>query len=217
MPNVAKKSLNAGDEMFPTVLRKPVCSPYPRRMKFFRAASIFVAILWLSAAGGAVAATQGDGLDVLFRRLEAAQDDLQSRLARAAILSRLSHSNSDTVDLLAARAIAAEAAGAPDVARELLDYVVSLAPEWSDGFVRRARVRATAGEDFGAIADLEAAIRIEPRRFDALEMLGLVAERAGEKKQALDAYRRAQAIDPRNEDVRKNAERLRIEVEGRDI
>lgn len=186
-------------------------------MKVFRAASIFVAILWLSPAGLAVAATLGDGLDVLFRRLEAAQDDVQSRLARAAILSRLSHSNSDTVDLLAARAIAAEAAGAPDVARELLDYVVSLAPEWSDGFVRRARIRATAGEDFGAIADLEAALRIEPRRFDALEMLGAVAERAGEKKQALDAYRRAQAIDPRNDDVRKNAERLRIEVEGRDI
>jgi len=186
-------------------------------MKIIRALSVLFSIVCLLATGTAVSSTETEGMDVLFRRLETAQDELQSRLARAAIVSRLARSNSDTVDLLAARAGAAEAAGAPDVARELLDYVVSLAPDWSDGFVRRARVRATAGEDYGAIADLEAAIKIEPRRFDALEMLGVVAERAGEKKQALDAYRRARALDPRNEESRKNAERLRVEVEGRDI
>lgn len=201
----------------PKVLRKAFFPPYLWAMKFIRAASVIGSIVCLLATGTAFSSTEADGMDVLFRRLETAEDDLQSGLARAAILSRLARSNSDTVDLLAARAGAAEAAGAPDVARELLDYVVSLAPEWSDGFVRRARVRATAGEDYGAIADLEAAIKIEPRRFDALEMLGVVAERTGEKKQALDAYRRARALDPHNEDSRKNAERLRVVVEGRDI
>lgn len=186
-------------------------------MKHRRLVAFVIPLVSMLVAGSVVAAAPDEKMDALFHRLESARDEAESRVARSAILAKLARPVSDTIQLLIARAGAAEAAGAPDVARELLDYVVNLAPEWSDGYVRRARVRATAGEDFGAIADLEAALRIEPRRFDALEMLGAVSERAGEKKQALDAYRRAEAIDRHNEEVRRNAERLRVEVEGRDI
>ncbi len=186
-------------------------------MRYRHILALVIPFAFILAPGRAFTAAPDAPMDALFRRLESARDDAESRGARAAILAKLARAGSDTIDLLVARAAAAEAAGAPDVARELLDYVVNLAPEWSDGYVKRARVRASAGEDFGAIADLEAALRIEPRRFDALEMLGAVSERAGEKKPALDAYRRAQAIDPRNEESRRNAERLRVEVEGRDI
>lgn len=182
-----------------------------------RFVSLVVLFATIFVSGLSWAAKSDERLDALFNRLGSARDGVESRLARSAILANLARAGSDTIELLIARAAVAEAAGAADVACELLDYVVNLAPEWSDGYVRRARVRAKAGEDFGAIADLEAALRIEPRRFDALEMLGAVSERAGEKKQALDAYRRAAAIDRLNEEVRRNAERLRVEVEGRDI
>ena len=69
----------------------------------------------------------------------------------------------------------------------------------------------------GALADLETAARLEPKRFDALAALGALAEKAGEKKRALDAYRKALRIAPRNAGLRKDEERLRLEVEGRDI
>lgn len=156
-------------------------------------------------------------IDQLLDRLAKAQDELESRHIADAVLRRWARTQSDTIDLLAARAFAAEAAGAAPLARQLLDYVVSLAPNWADGYVRRARVRAAAGDDAGALADLETAMLKEPRRFDALALQGAIAERAGDKKQALAALRRALALQPMNEDLRKSEERLKIEVEGRDI
>lgn len=153
----------------------------------------------------------------LFARLAGAEDAREAQSVSAAILVRWSRSDSDTIDLLAARALAAEAGGAPALAKALLDYVVALSPRWPEGFVRRARVMASQGDVGGALADLETAARLEPRRFDALEAFGALAEKAGDKKGALDAYRKALEISPRDEGIRKNADRLRIEVEGRDI
>lgn len=153
----------------------------------------------------------------LFAKLAQADDEREAQAAAAAILRHWSQSGSDTVDLLAARALAAEAAGAPSLAKALLDYVVILSPHWAEGFVRRARVEATDGDNAGALADLETAARLEPKRFDALEALGALAEKTGEKKRALEAYRKALEISPRNDALHKSEERLRIEVEGRDI
>ena len=48
-------------------------------------------------------------------------------------------------------------------------------------------------------------------------MQGALAERSGDKKQALAATRKALALQPMNEDLRKSEERLKIDGEGRDI
>jgi tetratricopeptide (TPR) repeat protein len=160
---------------------------------------------------------QAQEMDRLLARLAAAEDEREAQSISAAILLRWSRSGSDTVDLLAARALAAEVAGAPALAKALLDYTVALSPNWPDGFVRRARVMALEGDVAGALADLETATRLEPKRFDALEALGMLAEKAGDKKRALGAFRKALGVSPRNEAVHKNEERLRTEVEGRDI
>ncbi|MFY9629415.1 MAG: tetratricopeptide repeat protein [Methylocystis sp.] len=58
---------------------------------------------------------------------------------------------------------------------------------------------------------------MEPRRFDALAALGALLEEAGDKKAALETYRRGLALDPRQEKLQKSEDRLRLEVEGRDI
>lgn len=160
---------------------------------------------------------QAEEMNRLFARLAEAEDEREAQSAAAAILRRWGQSGSDTVDLLAARALAAEAAGAPPLAKALLDYIVVLSPDWSEGFVRRARVLAAQGDEAAALADLEIAARLEPRRFDALEALGALAEKTGAKKRALDAYRKALAISPRNDALRRKEDRLRIQVEGRDI
>jgi tetratricopeptide (TPR) repeat protein len=158
-----------------------------------------------------------DTVEKLLDRLADARDELESRHLADAVLRRWARANSDTIDLLAARALAAETAGAAPLARQLLDYVVSLAPNWVDGYVRRARVRAGTGDDAGALSDLETALQKEPRRFDALAIQGAIAERIGDKKLALAAIRRALAVQPNNEELHKTEERLKIDVEGRDI
>ncbi|MBM3561747.1 MAG: hypothetical protein FJX48_01055 [Alphaproteobacteria bacterium] len=153
----------------------------------------------------------------LYLRLEQAEDEREAKSVAAAIFNRWSRSESDTINLLAARALAATDAGAPALALSLLDYVVTLAPQWSEGFVLRAKVRAEQGDDVSAVADLEIASTLDPKRFDAFAALGALKEKSGDKKGALAAYRKSLAISPQQESLRKIEERLHIEIEGRDI
>lgn len=153
----------------------------------------------------------------LYLRLEQAEDEREAKGVAAAIVSRWSRSESDTINLLAARALAADVAGAPSLALSLLDYVATLSPQWAEAYVQRAKVRAELGDDGGAVADLETAATLEPKRFDALASLGALKEKSGDKKGALAAYRKSLAISPQQESLRKIEERLHIEVEGRDI
>jgi tetratricopeptide (TPR) repeat protein len=153
----------------------------------------------------------------LFARLAEAEDEAQAQMIAGAILRDWARSGSDTIDLLTARAAAAETAGSTPLAKTLLDHVVTLSPYWAEGFVRRARITAARGDAAGALGDLETAARLEPRRFDAWAALGALAEQTGEKKRALEAYRKSLAISPRQDALRKTEERLRLEVEGRDI
>jgi tetratricopeptide (TPR) repeat protein len=156
-------------------------------------------------------------LDDLLARLAAAEDEQEAQAIAVSLQRVWARSGSDTIDLLIDRAALAETAGAIHAARELLDSVVLLEPAFAEGLVRRARVETALGDLSGAAADLERAVRLEPRRFDAFSALGAAAESLGEKKRALEAYRRSLAIDPRQDGLRKTEERLRLEVEGRDI
>ena len=56
----------------------------------------------------------------------------------------------------------------------------------------------------------------EPRHFGALSGLGLILQEIGDDKHALEAYRRALAIDPHLENIDEIVKTLREKVEGRD-
>jgi tetratricopeptide (TPR) repeat protein len=165
----------------------------------------------------ASARNSAGGLEGLFSRLAATVNADEARAIAASIQRVWARSGSDTADLLATRAGIAEKFGDHGLAKELLDYVLALKPHWAEALVRRSNVRAGLGDFAGALADLEQAVRIEPRRFDAFTALGALEEANGRKKSALEAYRRSLEIDPMQSEVLKAAERLQFEVEGRDI
>jgi tetratricopeptide (TPR) repeat protein len=158
-----------------------------------------------------------DGLAALFARLAGAEGEEEGKALARAIARFWMRSGSPTADLLLARARVAAEAGDRALAFELLDRIIALEPGWAQALVERADIRLAAGDAAGGESDLEAAVRLDPRRFDALGVLGALRERAGESARALDAYRRARALDPSREDWRRAEERLRLEVEGRDI
>jgi len=157
------------------------------------------------------------GLDELFVKLAGAQDEDEARAAAASIRRIWARSGSETADLLAERARLAEELDDRNLAKELLDHVIVLEPKWAEALVRRSSVKTALGDAEGAAGDLEQAVRLEPRRFDAFAALGALEEARGRKKSALEAYRRSLQIDPQQDDMIKKEERLRIEVEGRDI
>ncbi len=163
------------------------------------------------------AQAQAKVTDELAARLQTASDPAEAEAIMGLLRQSFATSISDTSALIATRAAAAEKAGAPALALMLLDRLVAIDPTWSEGFVARAQLRLVEGDAAGARADFEAALRLEPRRFDALMALGSLKEEADDKRGALDAYRRALALAPKLESLRRTEQRLRVEIEGRDI
>ena len=155
--------------------------------------------------------------DQLAARLKAASDSSEAEAIMGLLRQAFASATSDTSALIATRAATAEKAGALALALALLDRLVAIDPAWSEGFVQRAQLRLAEGDAAGARADFEAALRLEPRRFDALMALGSLKEEADDKKGALEAYRRALGLAPQLESLRRTEQRLHVELEGRDI
>ncbi len=126
-------------------------------------------------------------------------------------------SGSDTIDLLVARALEAHASGEKELALTLLDSVTALAPDYAEGFVRRALLRAQAQRLPEAEDDLIQALALDPNHFRAWEGLGQILRQLDRKALALEAFRQLLLIYPANADAKTAVETLEREVEGQKI
>ena len=105
-------------------------------------------------------------------------------------------SGSPTVDLLIGRAERFTKDKDLDLALQILDATVAMAPEEAEAWYLRAKVNYVEGKYDLALADLNRALDRDPKHYRALENLGLVYEALGKKPEALGAYRKALAINP---------------------
>jgi tetratricopeptide (TPR) repeat protein len=156
-------------------------------------------------------------LDDLFRRLKEAKNPQEAKPLATQIERRFARSGSDTADLLAARANEVFAEGEPSVGIEIIDRVIVIRPNWAEAYHRRALMFFAMGDLTRAMADLNATLQREPRHFGALAGLGLVFQRLGDQKRAFAAYAKAYEINPALESVKTILDRMRPDVEGRDI
>lgn len=123
-------------------------------------------------------------------------------------------SGSDSMDLLLFRAREAMEEKQYDVALVHLDDLTRLAPDFAEGWNVRATVHFVT-ENYGrSLEDIAKTLKLEPRHFGALSGLGIILDRIGEQKAALEVYRRAQAIHPHLEGVNEGIKKLSKDVEG---
>lgn len=162
------------------------------------------------------AARREDRLDLLFARLGQADSDDWKRL-QAEIRRLWSDSGSPSMDLLIGRAEQALEAGEPEVALRFLDDLVRLAPDFAEGWNRRATVYFMLGEYGRSVSDIERTLALEPRHFGALSGLAVILERLGDKEGAYQAYSEALAVHPNLPGAAEAVERLAPEVEGREL
>jgi tetratricopeptide (TPR) repeat protein len=157
------------------------------------------------------------GLDFLFGALKAAPDDASAKHVEARIWALWLQTPSDTAALLMTRAKAAMDAQQVDVALKLLDAIVKLRPDYVEAWNRRATLYYLRNDYARSIADIEQVLVREPRHFGALAGLGMIMQDIGDDKRALDAFRKALAINPHLEKVPELVKTLSEKVEGRDI
>lgn len=164
-----------------------------------------------------VSADKTRGLDFLFGALKAAPDEASARHVEARIWAQWLQTPSDTTALLMMRSKAAMEAQQADVALKLLDAVVKLRPDYVEGWNRRATLYYLTKDYARSLQDIEQVLVREPRHFGALTGLGKIMQDIGDEKRALDAFRKALAVNPHLENVPELVKTLTEKVEGRDI
>ena len=153
----------------------------------------------------------------LYEQLGAARNANTAEPIMQAIEELWAVSGSDTVDLLMSRAAEFATEAETDLSLAILDAVVDIAPQEAEAWYLRAKVNVLKGKPERALADLRRALGLDPKHYRAINALGLVLEQLGAKKEALEAYRKALAVNPFLEDARQGVEALAREVEGQDI
>jgi tetratricopeptide (TPR) repeat protein len=164
-----------------------------------------------------VGADRTRGLDFLFGALKAAPDQASAKHVEARIWALWLQTPSDAAALLMMRAKAAMDAQQMDVALKLLDAVVKLRPDYVEGWNRRATLYYLQNDYAHSLEDIEQVLVREPRHFGALAGLGMIMQDLGDEKRALDAFRKALAVNPYLDKVPELVKTLTEKVEGRDI
>jgi tetratricopeptide (TPR) repeat protein len=162
-------------------------------------------------------AERSKNLDFLFGALKAAPDEASARHVESKIWAIWMQTPSDTAALLMLRARAAMEAQQMDVALKLLDAVIKLRPDYIEGWNRRATLYYLQNDYARSLADIAQVLSREPRHFGALAGLGMIMQDLGDDKHALEAFRKALAVNPHLEKVPELVKSLSEKVEGRDI
>lgn len=157
----------------------------------------------------------GDTLDKLFARLRKDPKHSSASATARMIWREWSASGSRSVDLL--MSWSAKAMGAKDYAKaqDLLDHIVVIAPEFAEGWNRRATLYYVM-DDYGkSLADIETTLALEPRHFGALSGLAAIMQRIGRDEEALDAWYKVLEIYPANQQAQQAVITLEEALAGR--
>jgi Flp pilus assembly protein TadD len=156
-------------------------------------------------------------LDRLLDSLSGSESAEEAKRIEASIEAIWLHSGSATSDLLIRRALDAFQRDDHAAALTLLTASIDAAPDYAEAYNKRATIHFVDGNYQRALWDIRQTLRLEPRHYGAWAGLGRLFEQAGDDVGALEAYRRALALNPYLDDLPESVERLELIVRGREI
>jgi tetratricopeptide (TPR) repeat protein len=174
-------------------------------------------LLTLTMAGGAAADQNDPRLAPLFQRLHDAASPDDAEWAELQIWNIWLNSPDAEINGIMHQGVERMSRGDYAAALKAFDTVVTRAPDFAEGWNKRASVLYLMGDYAASIRDVEKTLALEPRHFGALSGLGLINAELGNEEAALDAFEKALAINPSMGSVRQNAEDMRKRIEGRSI
>ena len=155
-------------------------------------------------------------LDGLFSQLLEAEEAEAIRLSREIELE-WSKSGSPAMDLLLKRGTDAFEAGDTQAAIGHFTSLTDHAPEFAEGWFRRASAYAEAELYGPAVADLERTLTLEPKHYDAIATLGGIFVHIERPDMAMRAFEEVLAIHPHHPDVTEAMELLETQVDGAEL
>jgi tetratricopeptide (TPR) repeat protein len=179
-----------------------------------------VAILAVLACvwGGFAQAGQDDArLPALFDRLKTIKSGGEADALQQTIWAVWMESKNAEVNLLMLEGIDAMQQSAHKRALEAFDAMVKAAPEFAEGWNKRATVEFLMGDFQGSVADIQKTLALEPRHWGALSGLGQIYTALGDDEAAVRAFKRALEINPHLASLRAKIKELEAKLEKRKI
>lgn len=123
-------------------------------------------------------------------------------------------SGSATVDLMMQWADQAMLAKNNGAAMDYLDQVVTLKPDFAEGWNRRATLHFGMTNYSKSMLDIEKTLQLEPKHFGALAGMGMIFLTLNQKERALAAYQKALDVYPLMRDIQKTVGELEDQMAG---
>jgi len=170
------------------------------------------------SVGGAARADQKDPhLNDLFAQLKTATGLLKARAIEQQIWTIWLQSDDAEVTHLMGDGV--EAMNSEDYKTAIADFtkITQLAPDFAEGWNKRATVLFMVGDYQGSLADVAKTLKLEPRHFGALSGLGLINAQLEHDEDAIAAFERALAINPNMPGVIDNIDQLKQRLKDKQI
>jgi len=182
-----------------------------------RLAQIVLGLTLLLAAGPSWADQTDSRLDGLFTELKDAKQSAIAEQAEREIWHIWIENDDGAVALLMRAGMEAMARQDYRSALGKFDQVVNIAPNFAEGWNKRATVRYLMGDYEASLADIDKTLALEPRHFGALSGRGLVYIELDKPELALKSFEAALEIYPLLPGANHNAVLLRRFLDDREI
>lgn len=154
-------------------------------------------------------------LPALFQQLREAKTPHEAYLLDQSIWQIWGEIEDDDVAFLFRRGLQAMNADRPDDALGYFTQVTKRAPDFAEGWNKRATVLFLMGDYTGSVVDVEHTLALEPNHFGALSGLGLINLQLGRDAAALKAFEAALKVHPYLPGARLYIKELRDKLGGK--
>jgi len=179
---------------------------------------IIVNVLLLVIACTAARADQNpEKLDPLFKELAAAQNAVSAMVLEQKIWKAWLDSGDEDVNRALEAGISAMSSGRLDDAIRHFGTVTEMAPDFAEGWNKRATAYYLNDEPVKSMQDIKQTLELEPRHFGAISGMGLIFLQLGDEVAALHAFEEVLKIYPKAPGANQHARELRKKLEGQGI
>lgn len=147
-------------------------------------------------------------MDKLFAQLKRAADFKKAAEISRSLEGLWAQSGSDSIDLLMFWVNKEIAEKNYAIALDFLDNVVALAPDYAEGWMRRASVHLMTNDIALSMVEMQRVLQLEPRHYNAMLQLGAVMEMTDRPGQALKAYEKALEFYPQMRSAQRRIQAL---------
>jgi tetratricopeptide (TPR) repeat protein len=161
--------------------------------------------------------TPENRLDNLFTKLKRERNEKAAERIAARIGEEWNHSGSASIDLMMGWSQTAMDGKKFDVALDFLDQVVTMEPDYAEGWNRRATVHFMMHNYAKSMSDISHTLQLEPRHFGALAGMGQILKASGSDQLALQAWQRVLDIYPMMRSAQNEVATLSEDMAGEGI